>query len=182
MFILFEAKRYNNKRLEKALIKWERYAVDEVLQELYRKEDLEKVDRTDLLNSKVDFLNEKLKQVYIKMDRLLETKKETNSNTNLNPFVIQSAGYSIQTNPFSNIINRQEHSETPRVHIEREATSEVLSPERITIQNESKPNRKEMNFNENEFMKNFNGGQKKPTHTSKSILLNPKSDPDIISK
>ena len=163
------------------MIKWERYAVDEVLQELNRKEDLEKVDRTDLLNRKVDFLNEKLKQVYIKMDRLFETRKETNSNSN--PFTVQSTAFSIEANPFSNTINNLDKLETPRIPTERALTSgDVLSPEKITIQNDSNLKKTVKTSVDNEFLKKFNKPQKPLSHTSKLILLNPNSDPDIISK
>jgi hypothetical protein len=155
---------------------------------LSRKEELEKVDHIDLLNRKVDFINEKLKQVYIKMDRLFENKKESNSNAN-NVFSLQSA-YSVQqqANPFSySSIYNQDKLETPRTRIIEQHDSnltsvgEVLSLEKINIKNETK----KAPLNENEFLKNFNKSQNEtrpPAHTSKSILLNPKSDPDILSK
>ena len=109
------------------------------------------------------------------MDRLFETKKETNSNSN--PFTVQSTAFSIEANPFSNTINNLDKLETPRVLTERALTSgDVLSPEKITIQKTEKTSI------DNEFLKKITKPQKPSSHTSKSILLNPNSDPDIISK
>ena len=144
-----------------SLLKWENYAVEEVLSKMAKQKELESMDKSDLVNRRIEFLNERLKEVDKKLDRLIEPNKTDTTDVNAvsprepvpNPFsTMNSILFSMQNTVLDTNVVRIESS------MQRD--------------------------NETDFSTKFepSPNQKMAFHTTKKVLLNPKSDPDILSR
>ena len=161
--------------MEVRLLKWEKYAVDEVLSK--EKElstpDTNTRDKYEVINRRMDFLNDRLKGVEKKIDRLLDSNRA-------NLFTDFSARR--QTMDFTNPILNSNFANL--LHAQRKTTSSndiaaKVKQEEPKISTRTIPNITNPTI-ERSFISPVDVTPK--LFTSKSVLLDPNADPDLLSK
>ncbi len=157
--------------MEVRLLKWEKFAVDDVLskEKDLSTSDINTKDKYEGLNRRMEFLNERLKGVEKKIDRLLESNR-----TNLyGEYSLRRPTIDFTHSTFSNLLQRKitTSNETP-IKLKQEETK--ISTRSIpTIINPALDKEKSFISPVDVTPKLF---------TSKSVLLDPNADPDLISK
>ena len=164
--------------MEVRLLKWEKYAVDEVLSK--EKElstpDTNTRDKYEVINRRMDYLNDRLKGVEKKIDRLLDSNRA-------NLFTDFSARR--QTMDFTNPILSSNFANL--LHAQRKTISanDTITPAAKVKQEEPKISTRTItNITnptiERSFISPVDVTPK--LFTSKSVLLDPNADPDLLSK
>ena len=162
--------------MEVRLLKWEKYAVDEVLSK--EKElstpDSNTRDKYEVINRRMDFLNDRLKGVEKKIDRLLDSNRAnlfTDFSTRRQTMDFTNP---ILSSNFANLLKSQRKNissnETPAAKVKQEEPK--ISTR--TIPNITNPTI------ERSFISPVDVTPK--LFTSKSVLLDPNADPDLLSK